>query len=696
MARTASYNRRMKCRSACITALCSFVALTAAAAPQNLTIDVSALSSPAGAAREMPALAKRLLAAGVPDSQTRLELDAVAGDVPAAGALMQRLDTLSAVRVHRVLANKNPFGSWQDALDKFKGRTTLSLDEAIELVSAYAPETPAAPALIAADQRRRFIILDHARIPTPGGVTVAAVVVRMRGAPAKLPAALIFTIYAQPKDDILGAEYGAARGYAAVTAYSRGKAWGSGAIAPYEYDGRDADRVISWIARQPWSNGKVGMYSGSYNGFTQWAAAKYRNPALKTIVPYVANNPGNGLPMENNIFLLVNYPWIYYVSGNRYLDDGAYTAPALRTLNQRWFKSGKSYRAAPQFYGRANPWLQKWLDHPSFDAYWQSMVPYKSGFARITIPVLTVTGYYDDGQGSALNFLKDHYAYNKRAVDYLVIGPYDHVGSQRAHKDDVLRGYPIDPVAQYSTPQLTFDWLDWIMRAGNRPQMLQARINFEVMGANVWRHAPSIAAMANHRQVYYLTPHVLSPRKPASVQFISQTVDFADRTTTNGNDYYPYPILGAKPNLSRGLTFLSARFAKPVEIDGFFTGRLHAIVNKRDMDVEAVLYQVLPDGRLMHLSYFMGRASYGDHTDVRRLLTPGKVETIAFDRTRMVSRYVERGSRLMLVLDAVKSPFAEINYGTGGDVSREDIRDAKVPLKIRWLTTSSITIPLRR
>src|SRR5262249_17350242 len=154
-----------------------------------------------------------------------------------------------------------------------------------------------------------------------------------------------------------------------------------------EYDGRDADRTISWIAKQPWSNGGVGMYSGSYNGFTQWAAAKYHNPALKTIVPYVANNPGNGLPMENNIFLLVNYPWVYYVTDNQYLDGSAYAAPAMRDLNDRWYASGRSFRDVTTFYNRPNPWLQKWLDHPSFDPYWQAMVPYREDFARINIPV---------------------------------------------------------------------------------------------------------------------------------------------------------------------------------------------------------------------------------------------------------------------------------------------------------------------
>jgi len=664
------------------------------AASRSLQVDVAALGDPAAAARLMPSLARQLLATAIPDQETRLELSLVAGDQAKAEALMARLGTLDAVHVESLLANKDPFGSWSDALARFKGRTSLSLNEAVELAVAYAPETKAAALAIASDAHRRFLI-QHVTIPSTNGVQLAGVLVLARGARARLPAALLFTIYAQPDSDTVQAEYGAARGYASVIAYSRGKAWGSGAIAPYEYDGRDADRTISWIAQQPWSNGQVGMYSGSYNGFTQWAAAKLHNPALKTIVPYVANNPGNGLPMENNVFLLVNYPWVYYVTDNKYLDDSAYDNPALRTLNERWFKSGKSYREVPQIYGRPNPWLQKWLDHPSFDAYWQSLVPYKTDFSRINIPVLTLTGYYDDGQGSALNFLKDHYEYNEHAVHYLVIGPYDHFGSQAAHKDDVLRGYTVDPVAQFSTPQLTFDWFDWIMRGGPRPAMLADRINFEVMGANVWRHVASLQAVATRVQRYYLTPRILSTQAPRRRSFMTQTVDFANRATVNGNDYYPSPILGATPDLSRGLVFVTAPLARSMEIDGFFTGHLEAAINKRDMDVEAVLYQILPSGVIMHLSYFLGRASYGDDLITRRLFVPGELRTIVFDRSRFVSRYVKIRSRLMLVLDVAKSPFSEINYGTGGDVSKENIRDAKTPLTIRWSTNSYITVPVR-
>ena len=77
------------------------------------------------------------------------------------------------------------------------------------------------------------------------------------------------------------------------------------------------------------------------------------------------------------------------------------------------------------------------------------------------------------------------------------------------------------------------------------------------------------------------------------------------------------------------------------------------------------------------MSYFLGRASYARDMSVRKLLTPGKVESIPFVKTRMVSRLLSKGSRLLVTLNVSKNPYAQINYGTGKDVSDEDINDAK-------------------
>jgi len=546
----------------------------------------------------------------------------------------------------------------------------------------------------------RYDIRNDVLIKMKDGATISAVVVRKKGLTTPQPTALTFTIYAR-EGNYSQAILSAAHGYVGVLAYTRGKALSPDAIVPYEHDGQDGYEVVDWIAKQPWSNGAVGMFSGSYNGFTQWAIAKRFHPALKTIVPYVAAMPGFGLPMENNVFQNPNYGWAFYVTDNKYLDNETYYNPQRwRSLNANWYASGRSYREIDQVDGTPNPWLQRWLQHPSFDSYWQSMVPYKEDFAKINIPVLTITGYYDDGQISALQYLKDHYKYNPHANHYLLIGPYDHFGAQRPHKDPILRGYPIDPVAQIDTPEITFEWLDFVMRGGKKPKLLEDRINYEVMGENEWKHTPSLEKMNKQALTLYLTDekvgdyYRLSKVKPSVPHPLAQTVDFADRKTSNNDNYYPFPIIDKKPDFFTGYSFLSDPFKEDVEVSGTFSGEIKAIINKKDMDIAVVVCQVMPNGDLFHLSYYLGRASYAQDMSARHLLTSGHVESIPFDRTRMVSRRLEKGSRLLVLLDVNKNAFAEINYGTGKDVSLEDISDAKQPLEVKWLTDSFVKIPI--
>src|SRR5580698_8005127 len=199
---------RMKWHRLVASAICCWL-VSLAAGPADIRVDVGALSDTAVAARVVPSLARELLATNVPDRETRIRLLLAAGDPVAANALMDRLNTLDAVRLESALTDTDPFGSWSKALARFKGRVSLSVNEAIELASAYAPETNAAGVSIEHDATKRFAIA-RVSIPSVDGVQLAGIVVRPRGNHARLPAALVFTIYAQPKIDTLRAEYGAA------------------------------------------------------------------------------------------------------------------------------------------------------------------------------------------------------------------------------------------------------------------------------------------------------------------------------------------------------------------------------------------------------------------------------------------------------------------------------------------------------
>jgi uncharacterized protein len=131
---------------------------------------------------------------------------------------------------------------------------------------------------------------------------------------------------------------------------------------------------------------------------------------------------------------------------------------------------------------------------------------------------------------------------------------------------------------------------------------------------------------------------------------VAQTVDFADRTDVDRVSPSS-GIVDTHLDDWNGRTFVSDSLQKPTEFSGLFSGELHFRVNKKDLDFSIQLYELTAKGD-------------------------------------------QAGSRLVLVLSVVKQPDIEINYGTGKDVSDETVADAQEPLRIEWLSDSSINIPV--
>ena len=128
-------------------------------------------------------------------------------------------------------------------------------------------------------------------------------------------------------------------------------------------------------------------------------------------------------------------------------DESGYYDDALwRALDQKWYRSGRRYRDLGRLYGKPNPIFIRWLNHPSYDRFWQKMIPYREQFAHIDIPVLTITGYYAGSEPGALYYFTQHHRYNPHADHTLIIGPYDDGVMQRGPLA-TLQGYQVDPAA---------------------------------------------------------------------------------------------------------------------------------------------------------------------------------------------------------------------------------------------------------
>lgn len=589
-------------------------------------------------------------------------------------------------------------GELEAALAKTTDRAQLPAPEAMELLrawqlhDAYAAFQPLVIDALRADNARRYVIEPAQLVPAGGGTLIHTLVIRPRGKTG-LTTLHTHTIYANDgwaEEDALRA---AAHGYAGVVSYTRGKGHSPGPVVPYVHEGSDAAAVIDWIAAQPWSDGRVGLYGGSYSGFTAWAAAKQRPRALKAIAASATVAPGIDVPMEGGVFLNFVYPWPHYATSNPSLNDALYGDNARwAALSQRWYASGGAYRKLSQLDGLPNPWFKEWLQHPRYDAYWQRLIPQGADYAALDLPVLATTGYFDGGQIGALHYFREHLKAKTDANHRLLIGPFEHFAMQRG-VPPVVQGYATDPAARIDLQALRLQWFDHVLKGAPLPALLAGRINWQVMGANRWRHANSLDAMPMERRRLHLVPEGLRDKAQPKAQSL-QTVDFRDRRDAAWSA--PDTVLIDALPAQAGLVFESEPLSEPLELAGALEGELHFRINKRDVDLALSVYERTAQGQYLELAGWLQRASQAADRRQRQLLRPGELQRLVLRDTRLLGRQLAAGSRLVLTLGAVKQPDRQLNLGSGKEPADETLRDAGAPLRLRVLGSSFVDWPVRR
>ena len=98
------------------------------------------------------------------------------------------------------------------------------------------------------------------------------------GSPPKTPVIFTLTPYISDTYHARGA-YFASHGYVFALVDVRGRGNSGGEFEPFANEPRDGHDVVEWLAKQPFCDGKVAMWGGSYAGFDQWATAKEFPPS---------------------------------------------------------------------------------------------------------------------------------------------------------------------------------------------------------------------------------------------------------------------------------------------------------------------------------------------------------------------------------------------------------------------------------
>jgi hypothetical protein len=535
------------------------------------------------------------------------------------------------------------------------------------------------------------------KIPMRDGVRLNATVYTPKE--QKAPAPCIFTLtpyIAQSYHD--RGVYFAAHGLPFLTVDVRGRGNSEGQFRPFIQEAQDGHDIVEWLATQPYCNGKVSMWGGSYAGYDQWATAKEFPPHLVTIVPVASPYAAVDFPMLYNIVYPYDIQWLTFTGGHasqdRLFGDIKFWASTYR----EWFESGRPFKELDTIVGNPSPIFQEWIQHPHPDAYWDSYNPTAEQYAKLSIPILTITGSHDDDQPGALTHYREYMksaSAEGRARHYLVIGPWDHAGTRTPRAE--FGGLKFAEASLVDLPKLHLDWYAWTMQNGTKPAFLKKAVAYYVMGAEKWRYADSLESVTAQSRAY-----ALGSKVNASDVFTSGTLD-PQAGASGAPDSYVYDPrdvstaelqaqLDPEANLveqrlvqangGKEFVYHSAPFARDTEISGTFRLSAWIAIDQPDTDFAVSVYEIGLDGTSIYLTGTVLRARYREDLRTPRLITTKAPLRYDFTGFTFVSRQVRRGSRLRLVIAPINLIYSQKNYNSGSVVAEESMKDAR-PVTVR-------------
>ncbi len=525
---------------------------------------------------------------------------------------------------------------------------------------------PAAPA---AAPELPFEFQRNVPIPMRDGIKlVANVFLPRQGGP--FPVLLQRTPYGKMNELSGEVRRYCAAGFAVVVQDCRGRGASPGEWDPFRYDGEDGFDTQEWTGRQPWCDGQIGTFGGSYVGWTQWAAAVRGSQYLRCMVPVVPftdayheiANPGGAFQ------LALSFGWGSGVGGLNLNLAGTPDPFKFLPLN-RWDEQG----------ARRVPFLREWVAHPLYDDYWKART-IQGRFDRVNVPVLNIGGWYDIFSKPTL----DHVAQVRqsstnrlaRRNQFVLIGPWGHsVGGQKLGELD------FGAAARVDTGKLQLEWFQYWLKNQETGVQNWPMVRLFVMGENTWRNEHEWPLARTRYTPWYFRSGgkaatrngdgQLQPQPPGQEPADQFTYDPADPVPTRGGNNLMGAPAGpfdqsAVENRPDVLVYTCAPLEQAMEVTGPVKVILHAASTARDTDFTAKLVDVHPDGKAYNLCDGVQRARFRVPGAAPSLLTPGQVCRYEIDLWA-TSNLFQPGHRIRVEISSSNFPRYDRNPNTGHD-----------------------------
>jgi putative CocE/NonD family hydrolase len=482
-------------------------------------------------------------------------------------------------------------------------------------------------------------------------------------------------------------------GYVVIVQDVRGRYTSDGEWYPFKHESSDGYDTIEWAASLPYSDGRVGMFGGSYVGATQMLAAISQPPHLAGICPIVtASNYHDGWTYQGGAFeQWFNESW---TSGLAQDTLNRVVRSKTNALNGIWKLPLTEY---PLFELPPNspdqalthalaPYFVDWLAHPNYDEYWKNW-SIEEHFADIKVPMLTVAAWYDIFQGGSLrNYVgvKMHGGSEEaRRGQRLLVTIGGHAGSAQKIGD-----VDFGPSAPFEEEDVIINWYEHLFKNVANDFSSPEPVRIFVMGANQWRNEMDWP-LPRARQLRYFLHSGGKANSAGGDGTLSSSAPHSE-----SSDHYvydpakPVPTVGGplccdsshlEPG-ARNQRQVEARddvliYSTPVldqdfEVTGPVTAELFASSSAVDTDFTAKLVDVWPDGFAQNLTEGIIRARYRDSQERPSALKPGQSYRFTIDLWS-TSNLFRKGHRLRLEISSSNFPRFDRNLNTGGDASSQ-------------------------
>lgn len=451
------------------------------------------------------------------------------------------------------------------------------------------------------------------------------------------------------------------RGYAYVLQDTRGRFASSGDFYPFFNEENDGADTLAWIADQPWCDGHIVMYGGSYKSATQIAAAKSGHPALKAFSPSCMASE------FHHCFYWGGAPRLAWQTGWTFAPGEGVTQDEIR--NHLPLQEMDVFAS-----GRVSPFWRDMLAHPRYDEYWRKMATGER-FHQIKAPAFIRSGWFDLFVGDIFdlyNGMKTNGgSRDARRHTRIIVGPWGHsIGQRKIGEVDFGPAVTIDDLYEQ---ELAF--FDHFAERPGEPFVAVPPVKIFVMGRNEWRDEHEWPlARTRHTEMFLASD---GGANTASGDGRLASVPSGSDDTFKYDPDNPVPTKGGAWDFSNigpcdqreiesrddVLVYTSDELRDDLEVTGHVIVILFASSSAVQTDFTAKLVDLKPDGKAMSVCDGIVNTQHGDSTLIPSQQVSDQIYEVKI-RLTPTSHVFFRGHKLRVEIASCNFPAFARNLNT--------------------------------